>query len=587
MQALLAKFGTGLALNRVGSLRLSAVLLWLGFSVAVFIMIAGLLTIRALYENTLTTTRAEMANLNLVLAEQTTQSFRTVDLVLSGVVDMVKNLGADNVERFAALRDQQPTISRMRAYRGGAPQIEVISLIDAKGDVIAFTRDDQSRFNLADRDYFIAHRDQLVTGTFISAPAQNRVTGNWTVFMTRRLNDSEGKFLGIALAGIECAYFERFYQGIDLAHGSYVSLMNIDGTLVASHPLVENTIGKPIADLTRYRTMLAEGDAGNFRATSTGDGTRRLAAWRIVRDYPLAIDLALPESFVFAAWRRISTYIALVGIVAALVVGTTFWFLSRLSAQREQDSALLTRSKIQAEAASRSKGEFLANMSHELRTPLNAIIGFSEILQAERFGKLTQKQTEYIADINDSGRHLLDLINDILDMSKIEANAMELRETAIAVDTAINSCVRLVSPRAQSGAVDLRAEIAPDLPALNADELRFKQIVLNLLTNGIKFTPEGGHVRVTANLTDAGELCVAVRDTGVGMGEEEIAKALLPFQQIGTAAWSKNEGTGLGLSLVTSLAELHGGRLEIVSERGSGTVANVYFPAERLLGADS
>ena len=181
-------------------------------------------------------------------------------------------------------------------------------------------------------------------------------------------------------------------------------------------------------------------------------------------------------------------------------------------------------------------------MSHELRTPLNAIIGFSEILQAERFGKLTQKQTEYIADINDSGRHLLDLINDILDMSKIEANAMELRETAIAVDTAINSCVRLVSPRAQSGAVDLRAEIAPDLPALNADELRFKQIVLNLLTNGIKFTPEGGHVRVTANLTDAGELCVAVRDTGVGMGEEEIAKALLPFQQIGTAAWSKNEG---------------------------------------------
>lgn len=244
----------------------------------------------------------------------------------------------------------------------------------------------------------------------------------------------------------------------------------------------------------------------------------------------------------------------------------------------------LIEAKEQADFANRSKSEFLANMSHELRTPLNAIIGFSEIIKDQLFGAVGQPQyVEYARDIYDSGDLLLSLINDILDMSKIEAGKRALSESVIDIEHTVKSVVRLVAARAKAGRLHLNVKVPRDLPALRGEEKAIKQILTNLLTNAIKFTPEGGTVTLTAEADDYGRMIVKVQDTGIGMKPEEIPVALAPFGQIESVLSRKNQGTGLGLPLTKALIELHEGSLEIDSEAGKGTTAIVVFPSSRVV----
>jgi len=231
----------------------------------------------------------------------------------------------------------------------------------------------------------------------------------------------------------------------------------------------------------------------------------------------------------------------------------------------------------QLEIANQHKSEFLANMSHELRTPLNAIIGFSEVLGERYFGELTAKQDEYVKDIHSSGRHLLSLINDILDLSKIEAGRMELELTEFDLKSAIENAVTLVKERAQRHAITLRVEIAPQLATVRADERKFKQVMLNLLSNAVKFTPDGGSVSVTARPKDA-TLEVSVADTGPGIAPEDQAAVFEEFKQIGPASASKAEGTGLGMPLARRFVELHGGSIRIDSTPGQGATFTFTLP---------
>jgi len=230
----------------------------------------------------------------------------------------------------------------------------------------------------------------------------------------------------------------------------------------------------------------------------------------------------------------------------------------------------------QIEVASQHKSEFLANMSHELRTPLNAIIGFSEVLSERMFGDLNEKQDEYLKDIYASGTHLLSLINDILDLSKIEAGRMELELSDFHLPTALDSALTLVRERAGRRAIALHTNIDRQLGEIRADERKIRQVVLNLLSNAIKFTPEGGRIEVRAE-PRGGLVEVSVSDTGVGIAAEDQEAVFEEFRQVGTAT-KKVEGTGLGLTLCRKFVELHGGRIWVKSQVGEGSTFTFAIP---------
>jgi PAS domain S-box-containing protein len=238
----------------------------------------------------------------------------------------------------------------------------------------------------------------------------------------------------------------------------------------------------------------------------------------------------------------------------------------------------------EAEAANRAKSEFLALMSHELRTPLNAVIGFSEIIKEETFGPVGSAQyREYADDIHASGQHLLALINDILDLSKVESGANEVHEEDISVPTAVEAVVRLVKDRAHRGGIRLATSFSPAIPDLRADQRKLKQILINLLSNAVKFTESGGEVALRCWCDQDGGLSFQVSDTGVGIAPEDIATAMAPFQQVDSQLSRKYEGTGLGLPLTKALVELQGGTLDIESEVGTGTTVTVRFPVARTV----
>jgi signal transduction histidine kinase len=293
----------------------------------------------------------------------------------------------------------------------------------------------------------------------------------------------------------------------------------------------------------------------------------------------LAMPLLLEQKIMGA----LTVYRGETGTFAPAVVNLlqTFATQSVLAIQNARLFREIEEKSRQIEAANRHKSEFLANMSHELRTPLNAIIGFSEVLHERLFGELNDKQAEYTSDILTSGQHLLSLINEILDLSKVEAGRMELELAPFDLPLAIDNARTFVRERAVKHGITLDIDVDDRLGEYVGDERKIKQILLNLLSNAVKFTPEGGRISITANKTNNGAE-ISVSDTGIGIPPAEQPTIFEEFRQVGGDYAHKKEGTGLGLTLAKKFVELHGGKIWVESEVGKGSTFTFTLPEKPM-----
>ncbi|HWE72465.1 MAG TPA: HAMP domain-containing sensor histidine kinase [Stellaceae bacterium] len=284
----------------------------------------------------------------------------------------------------------------------------------------------------------------------------------------------------------------------------------------------------------------------------------------------------------------LASFQTMVFVVGALTAIGIITVMRAAAAKMRRINENLRLSEARLVEASKAKSDFIARMSHELRTPLNAIIGFSEMIREAMIGPLDARYRGYGADIHNAGRHLQNVINDILDISKIEGGRLELRDEHVAIEDMIESCRRIVAAMAEATSVTLSVDIAEALPPIRCDALRFRQILLNLMSNAVKFTQAGGRATVSAAIND-GFAVITVADTGIGMREEDIAIALEPFRQVGGSAQDiltrRFAGTGLGLPLAKALVELHGGTLTVASVLDRGTTVCIRLPLQRKVEA--
>ncbi|HKQ46182.1 MAG TPA: MHYT domain-containing protein [Rhizomicrobium sp.] len=304
----------------------------------------------------------------------------------------------------------------------------------------------------------------------------------------------------------------------------------------------------------------------------------------IINPFALAVVVAAGAAFIVSQGLVVAIvdrYLAARAQGEALRMRNHIAELETTQKALEKTSAELAMALDAAEAASKSKSAFLASMSHELRTPLNAVIGFADTMMMEVFGPVGERYKSYAADIRNSGAHLLAVINDVLDLSRLDAKQTELQEEIFDPAELVSESLRMMAGMAKDAQIEMCADIGGGLPWLKADKRRIKQILINLMSNALKFTPPGGEVQILARQTGAG-MALAVRDTGIGIAPEDIPKALERFGQVDSRLARKYEGTGLGLPLSKLLAELHGGALVVESAVGVGTTVTVNLPPERL-----
>lgn len=557
------------------------------------------------YDSLVDQAQEETRALSLLLERHATDSFSGTAKILAGVAEVLA-VRSDGWNRGDP--DVHALLSRQLAL---SPITRALLVVSADGRLIHDTDTlTPANLDLSDRDYLTAHRDGVVDGVYLGVPIKGRTSGTWFISMSQRLETADGRFAGVAVAVIEPGAFRGFYETLRLRNDAVVTLYHAGGPVMARFPGHDAFIGRATRPLPLFAALPAESSAWTDSHDAYGDGPRRILSHRASTEIPLVITVSLAHDAVLAPWRSRAGVEAAVAVGASVLLGLLTLALLREAGRRERvlvdlqaseralrDSqrrlildiaarhraeAELIAAKQASDAANRAKTQFLANMSHELRTPLNAVIGFSEALESGIFGTMTGKQGEYVSDIRRSGQHLLSLINDVLDTTKIESGQYHLHEETLAIPAVLAQSLRQIEPIAMEKGIVLSVSIEPGLPDLLADERALRQVLLNLLSNAVKFTPSDGRIVVTAGLSEGG-LRLRITDTGIGIPQGELEKVMEPFHQVDNSHTRRYAGTGLGLPLVKSLVDMHRGILTLSSVVGRGTTVTVLLPADRLL----
>lgn len=381
---------------------------------------------------------------------------------------------------------------------------------------------------------------------------------------------------GTIAAAMSMQVLQTLVDRVELSGQFSIDIGLADGTLLFRAPYRPGTTGAHDEGAPLFTDLLSRAPSGTGTVTQVrSDGSPRLVAYHTVAGTHLVVSVVQPWSAILAEWRDAAVDAAAIGVmVTAVVLALTvalFVWIHRMQAAEEAGRA--------AEEASRAKSDFLALMSHELRTPLNTVLGFAEMIRDRAWGADAESRyAEYAGDIHAAGTHLLSVLNDVLDLAKIEAGRMTLHPEPLDVHEVARACHRLSSGQAHASGVDIALSVATDVAPLYADPRAVRQMIVNLLSNACKFSQPGGSVRLGIRNAPAGGTLITVSDTGVGMTPEDIAGALQRFGQVDNLMTRAQTGTGLGLPLVKGLAELHGGSMIIDSSPGRGTTVTLTFP---------
>jgi signal transduction histidine kinase len=525
------------------------------YSVLILVVLHGAnaILIAKLVESAETIAAEAMRARATLLAEHASRSIGGIDLALEEIASKEAadpDLGRKSVPLHMLLHD---TAARL-------PQVKAIVIDDLNGVMIQDSRRyPAKRFSYANYPAFSEQKKWRGVGLYISAPTLSQVDGQAYFVVSRPILASDGDLRGVVVMVADPTYFMSFYgqnAGIGMA-----ALAKDDGAVLAAVVPPER------------RQALIGMDVQRFLNLNPGF----MSVVQPVSGLPLKIVVTTPPVWMQPFFRTYAEADLLFMAMITLLVALGTVKLAREANARERAAEAERVARERAEAADRAKSAFLATMSHELRTPLNAVIGFAELIDQEAFGPVAARYKEYGGLIVKSGRHLLKIINDILDLAKLQSGKTELMLEPVDPALSIHEAATLLANRAAEKGVLLQHEPDAKLPSIAADSTRLHQVLINLISNAIKFTPSGGTVAVRAWRASAG-VVIEVADTGIGIAPEDLPKALEPFGQVENAITRTYEGTGLGLPLAKNLVELHGGSFEIASEVGRGTAVRITFP---------
>ena len=567
------------ALRGLSPLRMASVL---GIIFMVLILARGAIQLQLTYDQNAERWLDHVASDLVKLSAYIDQNFDTSLLLLDSVTQMVLAKGIGDAEGLRREMSGSALHQILKDRMSALPHVDVVTVIADDGAIINSTRSyPPPTINLADRDYFVdavGVNGAGVSQRTISTPIANRVNGTWTFYISHRLNGDRGQFIGMVVIGLSIGFFTDFFERMQLPAGSTISLYRDDLMLLSRWPRNESLLGKS-ASGSAIPGILNNNPSGagvifynGPRFSDQNKKDSRIVGVRKQERYPALLTLTVPESVFLAQWRVLKWTIIAVTLVGLTIAAVFWWLFIRLLSRREQDMREMDRLRLRAENASQAKSQFLAMISHELRTPLSGLLGFSELLKDT---PLNAEQKDYAEMTHSSGILLLDIINDVLDISKIEAGELTIHISKFSPQELAAGVVALYSQNARIKNISLDFEAADDVPAAcSGDPQRLRQVLSNLVNNAVKFT-ESGKVRVVISALRAESAKVTLRlevfDTGIGIDDAALEKLFQRFVQLDAVLSRSYGGTGLGLYISKQLVELMGGRIGARSRRGEGS----------------